>query len=482
MSCSGGNRLKPSSHVCWKGTYKKKAYTAYNFACYPTRAPRGHNAKACREDGKQDDDCCAMKGHESCANGFRVQRSSHACFKNQQFTAYNYFCTPAHGGKNDALCSPGKCTSPGPNGKRDCWAGNGEKFSCSGGYNAKMTGKTAKFKGKTWKEYTCCPGRVTNCVTNACTSPDGQGGQDCWAGNKEPFTCKTGFTPKMTGKTAPYQGQTWHEYKCCPRPTACTPSACTSPNGKGGHDCWAGNAEPFTCAGGYAAKMTGHKAPNKKSGKTWYEYTCCKVGGKQKQQNNQNCVASACREYNKEHVDNDCCGRIGQTFCGDGFTLRYKKKGTAKTCEKNSPRHRGTCCIKNGQKHNHKNPQSYHNDKSKCRSHGAADRNCCALPGGGSCTNNYKMTKTKNVCFSYQKYKAYRYMCTPRGSMSGRKSNPKMCRENGRLDTDCCALRNTNTCAGGYEVENTNHVCYKNTQFTAYSYRCLKPDVVVVHG
>ena len=125
MSCSGGNRLKQSTHVCWKGSYKGKQYTAYNYACYPTQgkfshylrknpliqtlftsslltlvppldlnaAPKGHDPSKCKEDGKKDDDCCALKGHESCASGFRVQRSNHACFKDAKFTAYNYYCT-----------------------------------------------------------------------------------------------------------------------------------------------------------------------------------------------------------------------------------------------------------------------------------------------------------------------------------------------------------------------------------------------------
>merc|ERR1712032_531021 len=188
--------------------------------------------------------------------------------------------------------------------------------------------------------------------TNACTSPNGEGGVDCWAGNGEKFTCKTGFVPRLTGQTQPYQGKTWREYKCCAKPTQCTPSKCTSTNGKGGHDCWAGNGEAFSCAAGFSSKMTGQKAPHQ--GKTWYEYTCCRVGAPPKRPNNNNnnnnnkCVASACREYSKENRDNDCCGVIGQTFavmdlpCGTRRTTNHVK---------NSPKHRGTCCIKNGRKH-----------------------------------------------------------------------------------------------------------------------------------
>ena len=104
-----------------------------------------------------------------------------------------------------------------------------------------------------------CQSTLGNCQSKAaCTSPDGQGGMDYWwAGNGEPFTCKTVMIPKLTGQTAQGVGKTWHEYKCCPPPSKCSPSKCTSPNGKGGRDCWVGSGEVFTCAAGYSSKMTG---------------------------------------------------------------------------------------------------------------------------------------------------------------------------------------------------------------------------------
>ena len=317
-----------------------------------------------------------------------------------------------------------------------------------------MTGKTTAFQGKTWKEYTCCPGSLSGCATDKCTSPDGQGGQDCWAGNGEPFTCQTGFIPKMTGQTAPSGGKTWHEYKCCTPPSKCSASQCTSPNGQGGHDCWAGNGEAFTCAAGYSSKMTGQTAPY--GGQTWHEYTCCQVGGKKNNNyvsDNSKCVATACREYSKDKADSDCCGKIGETFCADGFNLRYKKND--QSCERWSTKHRGTCCVKNGQKHR----QNFKNDKSKCRSHQEADKNCCAFASGAACADGYKMTMKQtddNVCFKCtstgliwnnffwhrssrhrcssriylcvdacadQSYKAFKYTCTPPSSLSGREFN-----------------------------------------------------------
>ena len=41
------------------------------------------------------------------------------------------------------------------------------------------------------------------------------GGYDCWAGNGEPFDCSGGYVSKKTGKTTPYDGKTWEEYRCC---------------------------------------------------------------------------------------------------------------------------------------------------------------------------------------------------------------------------------------------------------------------------
>jgi len=395
-----------------------------------------------------------------------------------QFTAYSYFCTPnsGSGSSNNAACMTSKCTSPGPNGDKDCWAGNGEPFTCEGGYSAKMTGQTTEYQGKTWQEYTCCPGDLSNCQSDTCTSPNGQGGTDCWAGNGEPFTCQDGFIPQMTGQTAPYAGQTWHEYQCCAPPTQCSSAQCTSPNGQGGHDCWAGNGEPFSCAAGYSSKMTGNSGPY--GGQTWYEYTCCAVGGdSQPSTDNSQCVASACREYTKENVDDDCCGVMGQTFCGDGFTMSYKTND--QDCEKWSTQHRGTCCTANGEHHD----EDLKNDPSKCQSHGDHDPNCCAFEGGASCSDGFKLTTSKKVCFSYQDYQAYSYTCTPQGTMSGQSSDPSKCRENGSFDNDCCALKGTNSCADNYEMEQTEHVCYQGAGFTAYTYHCLEPDTpVVVHG
>ena len=51
---------------------------------------------------------------------------------------------------------------------------------------------------------------------SACTSPDGRGGTDCWAGSKvQPCSCSHGYA-KATGATVQHRGVTYYKYKCCP--------------------------------------------------------------------------------------------------------------------------------------------------------------------------------------------------------------------------------------------------------------------------
>ena len=53
------------------------------------------------------------------------------------------------------------------------------------------------------------------CSSTLCTSPNGWGGYDCWAGSPtEPCTCSSG-TAKATGETTEYMGQTYYLYTCC---------------------------------------------------------------------------------------------------------------------------------------------------------------------------------------------------------------------------------------------------------------------------
>ena len=58
-------------------------------------------------------------------------------------------------------------------------------------------------------------GSSSSCYTDWCTSPDGHGGYDCWAGSSaEPCTCMEGKA-KETGKSLEHEGRTYYGYACC---------------------------------------------------------------------------------------------------------------------------------------------------------------------------------------------------------------------------------------------------------------------------
>ena len=56
---------------------------------------------------------------------------------------------------------------------------------------------------------------VEGCDENKCMSGDGQGGYDCWAGNGDPFSCADGLAAKKTGETHEWDGLIYERYTCC---------------------------------------------------------------------------------------------------------------------------------------------------------------------------------------------------------------------------------------------------------------------------
>ena len=133
------------------------------------------------------------------------------------------------------------CTSPGndPRENRlyDCNAGTRvEPCTCSTG-SARLTGTVVHSSGARLYSYTCCTSEIygTNdgeqcgdyryptshpsyChvgETGWCTSPDGNGGYDCWAGTRdEPCTCSEGHA-RLTGRTTVINNVTRYHYNCC---------------------------------------------------------------------------------------------------------------------------------------------------------------------------------------------------------------------------------------------------------------------------
>ena len=59
------------------------------------------------------------------------------------------------------------------------------------------------------------PLKCVGCCAHKCTSPDGKGQTDCWVGDSEPASCAGGYTAKESGRTFEYMGATFEEYSCC---------------------------------------------------------------------------------------------------------------------------------------------------------------------------------------------------------------------------------------------------------------------------
>jgi len=109
-------------------------------------------------------------------------------------------------------------------------------------------------------------GAKAECNQKKCRSPDGSGGYDCWAGNGEPFACAGDYQAQKTGKTTKHFGLIWEEYTCCP-----SESADTTENAF---------AE---CPGFDGAKTGGYKTglvyTNPETEKKEYQYRCCPDAG-----------------------------------------------------------------------------------------------------------------------------------------------------------------------------------------------------------
>ena len=58
-------------------------------------------------------------------------------------------------------------------------------------------------------------GGVETCSDDWCESPDGEGGHDCYAGAwNEPCDCTNGGA-RLSGETVEYKGNTYYKYTCC---------------------------------------------------------------------------------------------------------------------------------------------------------------------------------------------------------------------------------------------------------------------------
>ena len=119
--------------------------------------------------------------------------------------AYNCACTgfdASIGCDGGGCSSQGTCTHTGPTSAHcECNSGYYDKKCSSGTAGSNSTAGTT-------------------CSSAWCTSPNGYGGHDCWAGRGgvldrgEPCTCSQG-SARLTGETTVYRGDRIYKYTCC---------------------------------------------------------------------------------------------------------------------------------------------------------------------------------------------------------------------------------------------------------------------------
>ena len=67
-----------------------------NFAVLAILGVSAHDASQCRENGKFDNDCCAVKGTAQCAGDLALSWGD-VCYKGDGWTAFSYFCDDPEG-------------------------------------------------------------------------------------------------------------------------------------------------------------------------------------------------------------------------------------------------------------------------------------------------------------------------------------------------------------------------------------------------
>ena len=194
---------------------------------------------------------------------------------------------------------------------------------------------------------------------------------------------------------------------------------------------------------------------------------------------------SACRENGK--LDGDCCALKGDASCKDGYDLSYQDHITNPGKNSNE-RGKESICWKSGKKHFYryscrsKKPTKLHNN----------------APG----RSVYPVCKREKTCGTVvlaaeDGKTGYVFDF---GGNSGQSSirkanlgqfssghNKNSCRENGKVDSDCCASKSAASCANGNTLIQTERVCWDGKKFKkegglscastncAFLYKCLSP-------
>ena len=159
-------------------------------------------------DGRVGEYGCCLKSSSCSAAVGSCDASTTWCF-------YEKGCGSSDT-SGEGYCDDSMCSSWGD----DCCAPDGEAASCYGGYSpVRFTGSEAYCWGYDNGLYTCCTGDYDvsdgYCSQAWCTSPNGDGGYDCWAGSdSEECSCSQGKA-KETGERLESGGTTYYEYTCC---------------------------------------------------------------------------------------------------------------------------------------------------------------------------------------------------------------------------------------------------------------------------
>lgn len=144
------------------------------------------------------------------------------------------------------------------------------------------------------------------CKEEWCTSPDGKGGKDCWAGPKaiegqgapEPCSCSQG-TAELTGDRIRVSEVWYYRYTCCLElgqsssksaegvcgDNTCSEEYCSNDTGE---PCWISKSQKCKCSNGHPKIVGG--AENVYGGNTYYKYICC-TGSAPELSDNEYCAS-----------------------------------------------------------------------------------------------------------------------------------------------------------------------------------------------
>ena len=162
------------------------------------------------------------------------------------------------------------------------------------------------------------------------------------------------------------------------------------------------------------------------------------------------CVREACREFTPDHVDPDCCGLMGQTFCAPGYShhkvlsfnqggdwqplpgFKYDCPDVLQTRDHGGIVYGGNTCCTPLSNHTQRwalrapdeppeecQPRAcsvslFHTEVLEYTRSAVQDSDCCATAGGGACADGFVKSSLNETCDGVQGTELY--CCTHRPS------------------------------------------------------------------